>query len=238
MIRFDGINYLYKKENDTAPASGVNNISFNLPEGSFHFLCGPSGAGKTTLFRLMYMDIMPQQGFLSLFGKNVHRLNRDGIAATRRQMGIVFQDFRLIEHLTIRENVELPLTLHGIPTKAQQQAVDDILDWVGLSAKKHLHPKTLSGGEQQRAAIARAVVNRPKILIADEPTGNVDEAMGRRIMHLFCELHKHGTTVLVATHDKALVEAFNFPVLHVAGGKLDITKPLTEAQKAAEKSTK
>lgn len=236
MIRFDGISYHYKQETPTAPPSGVDNISFNLPAGSFHFLCGPSGAGKTTLFRMMYLDIMPQKGFLSLFGKNVHRLDSDGIAATRRQMGIVFQDFRLMNHLTVRENVELPLTLHGIPTKAQQQAVDDILDWVGLTPKKHLYPKTLSGGEQQRAAIARAVVNRPKILIADEPTGNVDPAMGRRIMHLFCELHKHGTTVLVATHDKSIIQAFNFPVLHVAGGKLDVTKGLLKEEKVEKAS--
>lgn len=223
MIKFDSVSYHYKQDANTPP-SGVTDISFALDKGSFHFLCGPSGAGKTTLFRLMYMDILPTKGFLSIFGQNVHRQDSDALAAARRQMGIVFQDFRLLNHLTVRENVELPLTLHGIPTKAQQQAVDDILDWVGLSTKKNLHPKTLSGGEQQRAAIARAVVNRPKILIADEPTGNVDEAMGRRIMHLFCELHKHGTTVLVATHDKALVDAFNFPILHVAGGKLDVTK--------------
>jgi cell division transport system ATP-binding protein len=216
MVRFENVTYYYEQAADPA----VANLTFDLPDGSFHFLCGPSGAGKTTIFRMLYMDILPAQGRMMLFGKNVANFGRDQIAYTRRRMGVVFQDFRLLDHLSVRENVLLPLTLHGRPTPAQDKCVDEILDWVGLSHKREASPAQLSGGEKQRVGIARAVVNRPKLLIADEPTGNVDEAMGKRILHLFCELHKHGTTVLVATHDKALVQSLGFPCLYVQHGRL------------------
>ncbi len=220
MIRFDQVNYRYTPMQDLA----LQDLTFELPEGSFHFLCGPSGAGKTTVFRMLYMDLLPTNGRLTVLDRNVAKLSRDEIAYTRRSMGIVFQDFRLINNLTVRENVELPLTLHGKPTAEQAKCVDDILDWVGLSDKMNDIPSHLSGGEKQRVSIARAVVNRPKILVADEPTGNVDAAMGKRIMHLFCELHKHGTTVLVATHDQTMVETFKFPVLKLENGTLKKTK--------------
>ena len=216
MIRFEGVSYAYSAQQEPA----VQDLTFALPEGSFHFLSGPSGAGKTTVFRMLYQDLLPTTGQLTVFGKNAARLSSDQIALTRRQMGIVFQDFRLLDALTVRENVLLPLTLHGLPTPEQERSVDEILDWVGLGDKMHKIPGTLSGGEKQRVSIARAVVNRPKLLIADEPTGNVDAAMGKRILHLFCELHKHGTTVLVATHDKDLVNQFGFPCIYVDGGRL------------------
>lgn len=220
MIRFNGVGYQYQH----ALQPAVRDLTFELAEGSFHFLCGPSGAGKTTVFRMMYLDLLPTHGHLTLFDKNAARLSRDDIAAIRRRQGIVFQDFRLLPHLTVRENVELPLTFHGIPTAEQQRCVDDILDWVGLSDKRAVRPDALSGGEKQRVGIARAVVNRPQVLIADEPTGNVDAAMGQRIMHLFCELHKHGTTVLVATHDQQLVKTFGFPVINLENGQLAPSK--------------
>jgi cell division transport system ATP-binding protein len=216
MVRFENATYQYEQAADPA----VANLAFDLPEGSFHFLCGPSGAGKTTVFRMLYMDLLPTRGRVMLFGKNVANFDRDQMAYMRRRMGIVFQDFRLLNHLTVRENVLLPLTLHGRPSQAQDKCVDEILDWVGLSHKRQTFPAQLSGGEKQRVGIARAVVNRPKLLIADEPTGNVDEAMGKRILHLFCELHKHGTTVLVATHDKGLVKSLGFPCLSLQGGRL------------------
>lgn len=216
MIRFDQVAYRYRA--DQPPA--VDGLDFVLEEGSFHFLTGPSGAGKTTVFRLMYLDLLPTSGHMHMFGKNVSRLNDDELAQLRRRMGIVFQDFRLLPHLTVRENVALPLTLYGTPSKEQERAVDDMLGWVGLSDKMHVTPDRLSGGEKQRVGIARAVVHRPQLLVADEPTGNLDGAMARRIMHLLVELNKHGTTVLVATHDAGLVQSFNYPVLNMANGKM------------------
>lgn len=216
MIRFDNVAYHYRP--DQPPA--VSGVSFELEEGSFHFLTGPSGAGKTTVFRLLYLDMLPTGGHIHMFGKNVAKLDADEIAFTRRKMGIVFQDFRLLPHLTVRENVALPLTLYGTPTKEQERAVDDMLAWVGLSGKKDETPDRLSGGEKQRVGMARAVVHRPQVLVADEPTGNLDGEMAKRIMHLLVELNKHGTTVLVATHDAQMVKDFKFPVLHMQGGKL------------------
>ena len=197
----------------------INDMNLTIEEGGFYFLTGPSGAGKTTLFRMMYMDLLPSKGSMTIFGKNVSRLSRDEIAHTRRRMGVVFQDFRLLEHLTVRENVSLPLALHGKLTLEQDKCVDEILDWVGLSDKTNAFPNTLSGGEKQRVSIARAVVNRPRLLVADEPTGNVDDAMGNRIMHLFTELNRHGTTVVVATHDTQLIDNFKFPVIRLENGR-------------------
>lgn len=216
MIRFDNVAYTYPTDRNPA----VHGVSFELEEGSFHFLTGPSGAGKTTVFRLLYLDMLPTQGHITMFGKNVAKLGADEIAFTRRKMGIVFQDFRLLPHLTVRENVALPLNLYGLPTKEQDRAVDDMLAWVGLADKKDETPDRLSGGEKQRVGIARAVVHRPQVLVADEPTGNLDGAMAKRILHLLVELNKHGTTVLVATHDKELVRSFHYPVLTMKGGQL------------------
>jgi len=215
MIQLHQVSYQY---NPHEPAA-LSDLNFTLEDGSFHFLNGPSGAGKTTLFKLMYMDLKPVSGTLTLFDRNVANLTREEIAHTRRRMGLVFQDFRLLDHLNVRENVSLPLSLHGKMTKSQEKCVDEILDWVGLGDKLNAHPNCLSGGEKQRVGIARAVVNRPKILVADEPTGNVDDAMGQRIMHLFTELNKHGTTVLLATHDQSLIRSFNYPVIHLDKGK-------------------
>lgn len=216
MIRFNQVSHRYGKGEPCA----LQDVGFELEEGSFHFITGASGAGKTTLFKMMYMDLLPTAGTVNIFGKDVDGLSRDEIALARRRMGVVFQDFRLLEHLTVRENVSLPLSLHGKPTKEQERCIDEIIDWVGLSVAANKYPNALSGGEKQRAAIARAVVNRPKILVADEPTGNIDSAMGKRIMYLFTELNKHGTTVLVATHDQDLVRSFNYPVLHLQNGQL------------------
>lgn len=216
MITFNNVAYRYAAGQNVA----VQNIEFNLPKGSFHFLCGPSGAGKTTIFRMLYMDLIPTNGVLTMFDKNVKKLSRQEIAIQRRRMGIVFQDFRLLNHLNVEENVSLPLSLHGPLSKEQQESVKEILSWVGLGHKLEAYPEELSGGEKQRVGIARAVVGRPQLLIADEPTGNVDEKMGKRIMHLFCELHRHGTTVLIATHDQSLVDAFKFPCLYMDEGKL------------------
>jgi cell division transport system ATP-binding protein len=216
MIQFDQVSFKYSP----ADRDVIQNLTLELEDGSFHFLCGASGAGKTTIFRMMYMDLLPTHGNLNIFGRQVSHLSKNEIALLRRKMGVVFQDGGLLNHLNVRENVSLPLTLHGKPSAEQEKCVDEIIDWVGLSDKKEAYPATLSGGEKQRVGIAKAVVNRPKLLIADEPSGNVDEAMAKRIMYLFTELNKHGTTVLVATHDKSLISAFDYPSLYLENGTI------------------
>ena len=214
MIRFDQVSFKYSPQEKDI----IQNLNLELEEGSFHFLCGASGSGKTTIFRMMYMDLLPTSGNLNIFGRQVNALSRDEIAHFRRKMGVVFQNGGLLNHLSVRENVSLPLTLHGKPSAEQEKCIDEIINWVGLSEKRDVYPATLSGGEKQRVGIAKAVVNRPKLLIADEPSGNVDEAMAKRIMYLFTELNKHGTTVLVATHDKNLISAFDYPSLYLENG--------------------
>jgi len=216
MITFDDVGFCYPH----AAGDAVHDINLTLADGSFHFLTGASGAGKTTVFRMLHLDLLPTKGRLLVMGRNVGSLSRDERADMRRKIGVVFQDFRLLPHLTVRENVALPLALAGEITPGQYRAVDDMLAWVGLGKKKDQIASSLSGGEMQRVAVARAVVNKPALLIADEPTGNVDDAMGKRIMHLLTELHKHGTTVLVATHDPRLTEAYPYPLLEMKSGKM------------------
>lgn len=220
MISLKNISFQYSNSEQFA----LKDISLELEPGSFHFLCGASGAGKTTLFKMMYLEILPTSGELTVIDKPVKNISRKEISELRKHMGIVFQDFRLLNKLTVWENVALPLSILGELSSQQKQAVDDILDWVGLRHKINDFPNKLSGGEKQRVALARAVVNRPKLLIADEPTGNVDFEMGKRIMHLLCELNKHGTTVLVATHDQELINTFKYPKINIENGSLKIKK--------------
>jgi cell division transport system ATP-binding protein len=219
MIRFDAVEYRYPHSGTDVPPA-LHSLNFELEAGSFHFLTGPSGAGKTTVFKMLYHDILPTRGSVHMFGKNIAGLSRTQAALLRRKMGIVYQDFRLLDHLTVRENVALPLTLYGSPTPEQLKSVDDMLAWVGLTAKRHEKTNRLSGGEKQRVAIARAVVNKPELLIADEPTGNIDATMAKRVMHLLVELNKHGTTVLVVTHDHTLVKTYGYPCLNMDAGTL------------------
>lgn len=198
----------------------LTDIDFAVEPGSFHFLTGPSGAGKSTLMKLMYLALLPSRGALTLFGHDVRKLSRRDLAATRREIGVVFQDFRLIRHLTAFENVALPLRLSGIDDRTVNRHVPELLDWVGLADHLDAVPQALSGGQQQRIAIARAVISRPKLLLADEPTGNVDDRLAMRLLYLFEEMHRMGSAVVVATHNEALVSRFPYPRLMLERGRL------------------
>lgn len=215
MIRFDHVNLAY----DDGPAV-LKDISFSLPTGSFYFLTGASGAGKTSLLRLMYLGTQPSSGTISLFERPVSQMKRSALPALRRRIGVVFQDFRLLPHLSALDNVALPLRLAGGEEQDIEKHVAELLRWVGLGEHLHTKPPYLSGGQQQRIAIARAVINRPSLLVADEPTGNVDDDTGMRLMRLFLELNKLGTTVVIATHNRGIIGKLDKPQLHLAGGRL------------------
>ncbi|WP_152485840.1 cell division ATP-binding protein FtsE [Euryhalocaulis caribicus] len=198
----------------------LSDINLILEAGSFHFLTGPSGAGKTSLLKLIYLAHRPSHGRISLFGRGSADLKRNEKAEIRRRIGVVFQEFRLLDHLSVFDNVALPLRVSGQKRADYRDDVAELLDWVGLGGRLDASPATLSGGEQQRVAIARAVVNKPDLLIADEPTGNVDPERADRLMRLFRELNRLGTTVVIATHDLHLVRKANAPVLSLAEGRI------------------
>ncbi|WP_394268800.1 cell division ATP-binding protein FtsE [Qipengyuania sp.] len=200
IVRFDNVGLRYGTEKEV-----LSNISFTLFPGRFYFLTGASGAGKTSLLRLLYLAQRPSRGAVQMFGSDVITLPRASLPAFRRRMGVVFQDFRLVEHLSAFDNVALPLRVAGVPEAELAEPVNDMLEWVGLAQRAAARPASLSGGEQQRVGIARAVINRPEILIADEPTGNVDPDMATKLIRLFEALNRLGTTVLVATHDMQLL---------------------------------
>jgi cell division transport system ATP-binding protein len=198
----------------------LRDVSFDIRPNSFQFLTGPSGAGKTSLLRLLFLSLQPTRGLISLFGKDVMRLAPDQVASLRRRIGVVFQDFRLLDHLTTYENIALPLRVQGRGEPSYRSQVVELLHWVGLGDRMHALPPILSGGEKQRAAIARALISRPELLLADEPTGNVDPPLARRLLRLFVELHKSGTSVIMATHDVSLMDQFDGRRLVLADGRL------------------
>jgi len=200
IVQFENVGLRYGVGAET-----LSDISFSLAAGAFYFLTGPSGAGKSSLLRLIYLAQRPSRGLIRMFGEDVVTLPRARIPGFRRRIGTVFQDFRLIPHLSAYENIALPLRVNGVAEADIDTPVREMLEWVGLSGRAHARPATLSGGEQQRVAIARAVIGRPEILVADEPTGNVDPEMAERLLYLFEALNKLGTTILVATHDLHLV---------------------------------
>jgi cell division transport system ATP-binding protein len=215
LVRFSNVGLRYS----TGPEI-LKDVSFELSAGAFYFLTGPSGAGKTSLLKLLYLGQKPTRGIVNMFGRDLSVLPRKKMPEIRRQIGVVFQDFRLLDHLSSFDNVALPLRIAGVEEKHLRKNVTELLEWVGLGDKMDARPKTLSGGEQQRVAIARAVINRPKLLLADEPTGNIDPEIGTKILHLFEELNRHGTTVLIATHDDEMVKKFKYPTLHLDQGFL------------------
>lgn len=196
------------------------NVNLALPPAGFYFLTGPTGAGKSSLLRLIYCDEKPTMGRVRQFGQDTATATRHDLAALRRQIGIVFQDFRLIPHMTALENAALPLRLSGASDDYVVRHTKELLHWVGLGSRLDARPCELSGGEQQRVAIARAVVNKPKLLLVDEPTGNVDDDTAMKLFHLFDELHRMGTAIILATHQKKLVERFDKPILHLNSGHL------------------
>mgnify|MGYP001424417301 FL=1 len=200
----------------------IRDVSLNLPAGSFTFVTGPSGAGKTTLLKLMFLGLKPSAGRLQIFGRNAYDLSRDQKAYVRSRLGVVFQDFRLIDHMSIYDNVALPLRVTGKDVKSERDYVQELLYWVGLGDYANAKPEELSGGQKQRAAIARAVINRPALLLADEPTGNVDDGIGLKLIRLFEELNKLGTTVVVATHSESLLHRFEYPAIRLDGGRLAV----------------
>lgn len=215
MIRFEEVGLRYGTGSEV-----LRGVSFALEAGSFHFLTGASGAGKSSLLRLLYLAHRPSRGLVTMFGEDIATLSREALPKLRRQIGIVFQDFCLLDHLTIRENVALPLIAAGHDVAHAMGHVDELLEWVGLGKYLDVRPPVLSGGQQQRVAIARAVINRPRLLLADEPTGNVDSAMAMRLMYLFEELNRLGTTIVISTHNEDVIEKFPHPRLHLVNGEL------------------
>ncbi len=215
MIQFDGVGYRYGRGPEI-----LRGVSLSVPRGSFHFVVGPSGAGKSSLLKLMYLAHRPTSGTVTLFGRDVSRVSRAEMARMRRRIGVVFQDFRLIEHLSAVDNVALPLRIAGAKEGQIRDHVRELLRWVGLGDQLDALPSTLSGGEQQRVSIARAVINRPDLLVADEPTGNVDDEIGWRLMRLFEELNRLGTTVIVATHNETMIRRLDYPVLRLEAGSV------------------
>jgi cell division transport system ATP-binding protein len=215
VLRFSGVSMRYGSAPDT-----LSEVSFDLQPGSFHFLTGPSGAGKSSLLKLIYLAARPSRGLITLFGQDLAVLPRRQLPHLRRRIGVVFQEFRLLDHLSAFDNVALPLRIAGGRPKAYRNDVAELLSWIGLGQRLHAMPATLSGGEKQRLAIARAVVSRPDILLADEPTGNVDDEMAVRILRLFVELNRRGTTVLIASHDRQLVERSGMPTLRLEHGRM------------------
>ncbi|MBX2835030.1 MAG: cell division ATP-binding protein FtsE [Micavibrio sp.] len=203
----------------------LSDINFSLEPGSFHFLNGPSGAGKTSLMSLMYLGRKPTRGLVSMFGQTVNDMEQSQLGLLRQKIGVVFQDFRLMPHLSAFDNVALPLRIIGTSEKEIRSNVNELLEWVGLGDYKLSLPRTLSGGQQQRIAIARAVIARPKLLLADEPTGNLDDEMGFRLMNLFEQLNNMGTTIVIATHSQLIMEKFGHPRLILESGHLRVDQP-------------
>jgi cell division transport system ATP-binding protein len=200
----------------------LRDLTFTIEPHSFQFLTGPSGAGKTSLLRLLFLSLRPTRGLITFLGNDVATMTKDALATLRRRIGVVFQDFRLLDHMSTYENVALPFRVMGRDESSYRDEVVELLSWVGLGERMAALPPVLSGGEKQRAAIARAVIARPQILLADEPTGNVDPNLAQRLLRLFIELNKSGTTVLIATHDIGLMDQYDARRLVLHDGRLHV----------------
>ncbi|MDB5420732.1 MAG: cell division ATP-binding protein FtsE [Brevundimonas sp.] len=216
-VRLAGVGFGYADSPDV-----LRDVNLILPRGSFHFLTGPSGAGKSSLLRLLTLAERPTSGRIALFGQDVTGLPRAAAPAMRRRMGVVFQDFRLLDHLDLFENAALTLRVAGRKPDTYSRDVEEMLRWVGLGDRMQARPPMLSGGEKQRLAIARAVMGNPELIIADEPTGSVDKAMADKLLMLFQSLNRLGATVLIASHDEALAERSGARRLRLDRGKLTV----------------
>jgi cell division transport system ATP-binding protein len=217
LIRFENVGLRYGMGPEI-----LRDVTFHIEPKSFQFLTGPSGAGKTTLIRLFFLSLKPTRGLIHIFDRDSSTLPKTDLPILRRRIGVVFQDFRLLDHLTTFENVALPLRVLGKEEATYRADVIELLRWVGLGDRMHALPPVLSGGEKQRAAIARALIGRPEVLLADEPTGNVDPPLARRLMRLFVELNRLGTSVVIATHDINLMNQFNARRLVLEEGRLTV----------------
>ncbi|QCK85091.1 cell division ATP-binding protein FtsE [Phreatobacter aquaticus] len=220
MVRFENVGLRYGLGPEV-----LRDLTFGIDPHSFQFLTGPSGAGKTSLLKLLFLSLRPTRGLVTVFDHDTARLTKDELSILRRRIGIVFQDFRLLDHLTTYENVALPLRVMGKEEASYRSEVVDLLEWVGLGHRIDAYPPILSGGEKQRAAIARAVIVRPEMLLADEPTGNVDPPLAKRLLRLFVELNRTGTAVLIATHDLSLLEQVEARRLIIQQGSISIIDP-------------
>jgi len=217
VVRFENVGLRYGMGPEV-----LRDLTFRIEPHSFQFLTGPSGAGKTSLLRLLFLSLKPTRGLINLFGHDIATLSQDALATLRRRIGVVFQDFRLLDHMTTYENVALPFRVMGKEEASYRNEVVELLHWVGLGDRMSALPPVLSGGEKQRAAIARAVIARPQLLLADEPTGNVDPSLGQRLLRLFMELNKSGTTVVIATHDIGLMDEYDSRRLVLHEGRLHV----------------
>jgi cell division transport system ATP-binding protein len=217
VVRFENVGLRYGLGPEV-----LRDLTFRIEPHSFQFLTGPSGAGKTSLLRLLFLSLRPTRGLITLFNQDIATLAKDSLAVLRRRIGVVFQDFRLLDHLTTYENVALPLRVLGREEATYREEVEELLYWVGLGDRMAALPPVLSGGEKQRAAIARAVIARPQLLLADEPTGNVDPNLAKRLLRLFIELNKSGTSVVIATHDIGLMDQYDARRLVIHEGRIHV----------------
>ena len=227
VVSFESVSMRYGQSPEV-----LRDLNFTLAPGSFHFLTGASGAGKSSLLKLIYMAARPSRGALRIFDRDISHTPREHLPFLRRRIGVVFQEFRLLDHLNAFDNVALPLRIAGRKVEDYQSDVVELLEWVGLGHRLWAMPPTLSGGEKQRLSIARAVVTKPDILLADEPTGNVDHAMALRILRLLVELNRMGATVVIASHDQDLVARSGMPVMHLEDGQLSTLAPAAPASPA------
>ena len=217
MVRFENVGLRYGLGPEV-----LRDLTFRIEPHSFQFLTGPSGAGKTSLLRLLFLSLRPTRGLIAVFDQDIATLDKDSLAILRRRIGVVFQDFRLLDHLTTYENVSLPLRVLGREEATYRYEVEELLHWVGLGERMAALPPVLSGGEKQRAAIARAVIARPQLLLADEPTGNVDPNLAKRLLRLFVELNKSGTSIVIATHDIGLMDQYDARRLVIHEGRIHV----------------
>jgi cell division transport system ATP-binding protein len=217
LVRFENVGLRYGVGPEV-----LRDLTFHIDPHSFQFLTGPSGAGKSSLLRLLFLSLKPTRGLIHVFDHDIATLSKDSRATLRRRIGIVFQDFRLLDHMSTFENVALPLRVLGREEASYRHEVSELLSWVGLGERMWSLPPVLSGGEKQRAAIARAVIARPQLLLADEPTGNVDPSLAERLLRLFVELNKSGTSVVIATHDIALMDKYDARRLVLHEGRMHV----------------